>query len=95
MSWVDRGNYPLVSFDCPDGASREWFPALAAFAVESTGERLYGWDAWTKQGETGWASVRSLKRLLGEVGPETPISVGPHRFAALELYGELAMALTF
>ena len=93
MSWVDRGNYPLVSFDCPDGASREWFPALAAFAVESTGERLYGWDAWTKQGDPGWASVRSLKRLLGEVGPETPISVGPHRFAALELYGELAMAL--
>lgn len=93
VSWVDRGNYPLVCFDCPDGASREWFPALAAFAVESTGERVYGWDAWTKQAEPGWAAVRSLKRLLSEVGPETPISVGPHRFAAMELYRELALAL--
>jgi molecular chaperone DnaK len=93
VSWVDRGNYPLVSFDCPDGASRDWFPALASFHVESTGERAYGWDAWTKQAEPGWAVVRSLKRLLGEVGPETPISVGPHRFPALDLYRELATAL--
>jgi len=93
VSWVDRGNYPLVSFDCPDGASRDWFPALAAFDVESTGARAYGWDAWTKQAEPGWAAVRSLKRLLSEVGPETPISVGPHRFPALDLYRELAVAL--
>jgi molecular chaperone DnaK (HSP70) len=93
VSWVDRGNYPLVSFDCPDGASRDWYPALAAFHVECTGERAYGWDAWTKQAEPGWAAVRSLKRLLGEVGPETPISVGPHRFPALELYRELAASL--
>lgn len=93
MSWVDRGNYPLVSFDCPDGASRDWFPALAAFHVECTGDRAYGWEAWTKQAEPGWAAVRSLKRLLGEVGPETPISVGPHRFPALDLYRELAASL--
>lgn len=93
VSWVDRGNYPLVSFDCPDGASRDWYPALAAFHVECTGDRAYGWEAWTRQAEPGWASVRSLKRLLGEVGPETPISVGPHRFPALELYRELAASL--
>jgi molecular chaperone DnaK len=93
VSWVDRGNYPLVSFECPDGASRDWFPALAAFHVESTGERAYGWNAWTKQAQPGWASVRSLKRLISEVGPETPISVGPHRFPALDLYRELASAL--
>lgn len=93
VSWVDRGNYPLVSFDCPDGASREWFPALAAFHVECTGDRVYGWDAWTKQAEPGWASVRSLKRLLSSIGADTPVSVGPHRFPALELYRELASAL--
>ncbi len=93
VACVDRGNYPLVSFDCPDGASRDWFPALAAFPVESTGERAYGWDAWARQTEASWASVRSLKRLLSEVGPETPIRVGPHRFPALNLYSELAMAL--
>ncbi|MCX6611391.1 MAG: Hsp70 family protein [Acidobacteria bacterium] len=93
VSWVDRGNYPLVSFDSPHGASRDWFPALAAFHVECTGERVYGWDAWTKQAEPGWASVRSLKRLLSELGPATPISVGPHRFPALDLYRELALSL--
>jgi molecular chaperone DnaK (HSP70) len=93
VSWVDRGNYPLVAFDCPDGASRDWFPALAAFSVESPAERAYGWEAWQRQTEPGWAAVRSLKRLLSEVGPETPVRVGPHRFPALELYGELASAL--
>jgi molecular chaperone DnaK len=90
---VDRGNYPLVSFDCPDGSSRDWFPALAAFSVDSASERAYGWDAWAKQAEPGWATVRSLKRLLGETGPETPIRIGPHLFPALALYRELATAL--
>jgi molecular chaperone DnaK (HSP70) len=93
VSWVDRGNYPLVSFECPDAASRDWFPALAAFHVERPAERAFGWEAWAKQSELGWASVRSLKRLLGEVGPLTPISVGPHRFPAMDLYVELAAAL--
>ncbi len=93
VAWVDRGNYPLVSFDCGDGSSHDWFPALAAFAVESDGRRAYGWEAWTRQTEPGWASVRSLKRLLGEVGPQTPVSVGPHRFAAMELFQDLARAL--
>jgi molecular chaperone DnaK len=90
---VDRGNYPLVSFDCPDGSSRDWFPALAAFSVESSSRRAFGWAAWGKQSEPGWVAVRSLKRLLGEVGPETPIRVGPHLFPSLTLYQELAAAL--
>lgn len=93
VSWVDRGNYPLVSFECPDGASRDWFPALAAFHVEHPDQRSYGWDAWARQAEPGWATVRSLKRLLGDVGPDTPIGVGPHRFPALSLFRELASSL--
>jgi molecular chaperone DnaK (HSP70) len=91
-SWVDRGNYPLVSFECPDAASREWFPALAAFHVEHPDQRAFGWEAWARQGEPGWTSVRSLKRLLGAVGPLTPVSVGPHRIPAMELFVELASA---
>jgi molecular chaperone DnaK (HSP70) len=93
VAWVDRGNYPLVSFDCPDGASRDYFPALAAFAVSGGQERAYGWDAWSKQAEPGWGTVRSLKRLLSEVGPETPIRVGPYDFPALDLFRELASSL--
>lgn len=23
---ADRGNYPVISFECPDGAAREWAP---------------------------------------------------------------------
>jgi molecular chaperone DnaK (HSP70) len=93
VSWVDRGNYPLVSFECPDGADRDWFPALAAFHVGGGNDRVYGWEAWGKQAEPGWGTVRSLKRLLSEVGPETPIRVGPYQFPALELFRELAVAL--
>ena len=25
---VDRGNYPVVAFEAPDGSSWEWFPLL-------------------------------------------------------------------
>ncbi|WP_155121615.1 Hsp70 family protein [Bryobacter aggregatus] len=93
VSWVDRGNYPLASFDCADGASRDWFPALAAFAEDGSGARAYGWDAWMRQAETGWIFVRSLKRLLSDSGPNTAIRVGAQRFPALEIYRELASAL--
>ncbi len=93
VSVADRGNYPLVSFECPDGASREWFPALAAFGDNAETQCAFGWDAWSKQAEPGWTTIRSLKRLLSEVGPDTPIGVGQHRFPAVALYRGLATAL--
>jgi molecular chaperone DnaK (HSP70) len=30
---ADRGNYPLVGFESPDGQAREWFPPLVAIAA--------------------------------------------------------------
>ena len=27
---VDRGNFPLVNFETPDGQLRDWFPPVAA-----------------------------------------------------------------
>lgn len=93
VSIADRGNYPLVAFECPDGASRDWFPALASFGDDPTIQSAFGWEAWSRQAEPGWTTIRSLKRLLNEVGPDTPISVGPHRFAAVALYRGLAAAL--
>ncbi|GAB4356963.1 MAG: Hsp70 family protein [Bryobacter sp.] len=89
---VDRGNYPLVSFECPDSASRDWFPALASFHVERPENRVFGWEAWARQSEHGWTSIRSLKRLLSAVGPLTPISVGPHQVVAMDLFVQLATA---
>ncbi len=89
---VDRGNYPVVSFECPDGASREWIPPL--IAVEgAAGRLLCGWDAWAALGRTDTTVVRSVKRVLPEAGPATPISVGQHDVAALDLVAALARYL--
>lgn len=90
---ADRGNFPLIAFECPDGASRDWFPALAAFGDDPAAQSAFGWDAWARQTEPGWTAIRSLKRLLSDIGPGTPISVGPHRFEAIDLYSGLAAAL--
>jgi molecular chaperone DnaK (HSP70) len=70
---ADRGNYPLVSFEATDGTSADWFPSLVAIRGE---ERLYGWDAYDKQGDESWTVIRSLKRLLEDAGPQTLLDLG-------------------
>ena len=62
---ADRGNYPLVTFEAPDGRAREWFPPVLAVSRE---KRVYGWEALEQQGKTGWTIVRSLKRWLKTAG---------------------------
>ena len=89
VSAVDRGNYPVVSFDCPDGASREWIPPL--IAVNGRTEALLcGWDAWAALGQPDTTVVRSVKRVLHQAGPATPITVGPLLIPALDLTAALA-----
>ncbi len=68
----DRGNYPLVNFETPDGQARDWFPSVAAI---SRHRRLYGWDALERHGQPGWTLLRSLKRDLKTAGPSTEIEV--------------------
>jgi molecular chaperone DnaK (HSP70) len=87
---VDRGNYPLVSFEAPDGNSYDWFPPLLAVRG---GERLYGWEAWTKQGHVGWEIVRSLKRCLKDAGPETRIEIAGQPFELRQLLREMMTCL--
>ena len=87
---VDRGNYPLVSFETRDGHVRDWFPPLVAVRGE---ERAYGWDAWALQGQTGWTISRSLKRLLRDAGPETRFEIGGRTFEIRQLMRELMEAL--
>ena len=77
---VDRGNYPVVTFEDRDGTSWEWFPPLIAVRGE---ERLYGWDAWRVQAEPGYTIVRSIKRILEDAGPGTLVSLGD---ASLSVY---------
>ena len=87
---VDRGNYPLINFETPDGNSREWFPPLIAARGD---RRLYGWDAWLRQGQPGWTVIRSLKRCLKDAGPETRIEIGGQAFGVGQLLQEMMAAL--
>ena len=70
---ADRGNYPLVNFEAPDGRVRDWFPSLLAVSGD---KRVYGWEALEQQGKPGWTVVRSLKRSLRDAGASRGIEIG-------------------
>jgi molecular chaperone DnaK (HSP70) len=90
VAFVDRGNYPVVVFETPDGSACEWFPPLVA--VEG-GARRYGWEAWAAQEEPGWTVVRSLKRAMEVAGPDTLIQIADEKIPMQLLLCELALAL--
>src|ERR1044071_5405082 len=90
VATVDRGNYPVVSFEAPDGSAHEWFPSLIAVRGD---ERFYGWEAWERQKEPDWTIVRSIKRLLEESGPRTRIQIGDQTIPLLQLLIEMARAI--
>jgi molecular chaperone DnaK (HSP70) len=87
---ADRGNYPLVSFDAPDGTSADWFPSLVAIRGH---ERSYGWDAYDKQGDESWTVIRSIKRLLEDAGPQTLLDLGDQQLRLTGLLDGLTGAL--
>ncbi len=87
---VDRGNYPVVSFESPDGGMFDWFPPLLACCGEW---RLYGWDAWGRQGEPHWTIVRSIKRVLEGAGPNTIIDIAGQSVPLGRLLREMADTL--
>ena len=87
---VDRGNYPVVSFERADGVWWDWYPPLVAVS----GDQIrYGWRAWEAQAEPGWTIVRSLKRFLEDAGPLTEVEIGSRRFLMLDLLTGLMTAL--
>jgi len=87
---ADRGNYPLVSFDAPDGTSADWFPSLVAIRGH---ERSYWWDAYDKQGDESWTVIRSIKRLLEDAGPQTLLDLGDQQLRLTGLLDGLTGAL--
>lgn len=91
---VDRGNYPLVYFETPDGQMRDWFPPITAVKGE---KRLYGWEAVAVQEEEGWIILRSLKRSLRTAGPHSELQVGeqsvPFRLLMTEMWHALRTQL--
>ncbi len=87
---ADRGNYPLVSFETPDGQARDWFPSVVAVSNE---RRVYGWEALEFHGKPGWTLVRSMKRGLKTAGPHTEIEVDGQRFNLFLIITEMLSAL--
>ncbi|MGO8737063.1 MAG: hypothetical protein ACLQVM_30230, partial [Terriglobia bacterium] len=80
VAFADRGNYPVVSFDAPDGAARDWFPPLVAVKDQ---RRVYGWEAWATQEEPGSRAVVTPKAprtssasTVTECAPNPPTCLG-------------------
>jgi molecular chaperone DnaK (HSP70) len=90
VAGADRGNYPLVNFEAPDGRIRDWFPPLLAVSRE---RRAYGWDALEHQGKPGWTIVRSLKRWLKEAGPCSEFEIAGQRLNLFLVLTEMMRAL--
>jgi len=69
---VDRGNYPIVSFEHTDAIS-------SIVSIDPEGELHFG------RGEPGWTVLRSFKRLLNEGHPEAEVRVGNRSFTLADL----------
>ncbi len=86
----DRGNFPLVNFETPDGQTRDWFPPVVAIRGTT---HLYGWDALAVQDEEGWTLLRSLKRCLRTAGPYTEFEIDGQTVSLRALLAEMMSAL--
>ena len=87
---VDRGNFPLVNFETPDGELRDWFPPIVAIRGE---DRLYGWAAIATEEDPSWTVLRSLKRWLHSANPHTTVDSAGQRLPLRQLMAEMLSAL--
>ncbi len=87
VAFVDRGNFPVVSFEGGD-----FVPSLVA-VKDATGETLFGWDAAAVRHASGWTLLPSVKRLLGDAGPATEVEVAGRRFLVADLLAGFFSAL--
>ncbi|HEX4068265.1 MAG TPA: Hsp70 family protein [Acidobacteriaceae bacterium] len=91
---ADRGNFPLVHFETPDGQTCDWFPPIAAVRGNT---RLYGWQAVPALEDDSFTVLRSLKRSLRLAGPNTELRAGgrslPLRLLLTEMMTALRMQL--
>lgn len=90
VALADRGNFPLVSFETPDGQVRDWFPPVAAV---SDSARRYGWEAIAAQEDESWTVLRSLKRYLRSASPHTEVRVAGQVLPLRLLMAEMMAAL--
>ena len=78
VALVDRGNYPVVSFDGVDA-----WPSLVA--ANTAGELRFGVDAAAVRHQPGWSVLRSIKRLLNEAGPQTEVNLAGRDYLLTDL----------
>jgi molecular chaperone DnaK len=78
VALVDRGNYPVVSFDGVDA-----WPSL--IAANAAGELRFGVDAAAVRHDPQWSVLRSIKRLLNDAGPQTEVTLAGRCFRLAEL----------
>ncbi len=90
MAAVDRGNYPIISFDTPSGDRYGWYPALISCRGDN---RQYGWEAWQSQEVAGTEVIRSIKRYLQDAGPLTEVVGGDRTHPMIDLLTGLCQAL--
>src|SRR6201991_5286802 len=76
---VDRGNYPVVSFDGVDA-----WPSI--IAGNEGGELRYGPDAAAVRHHPDWSVLRSFKRLLNDAGPTTTVDLAGRRYLLADLF---------
>lgn len=87
---VDRGNYPILSFEDTEGAVFDWFPSLLAVNKD---QRVYGWQAWERQRYPNWTIVRSIKRVLENAGPNTILQIADQSVPLMQVLQEMASSL--
>lgn len=90
VALADRGNYPIHSFESPEGGQYDWFPSLVAVNGD---ERRYGWEAWARQPDPEWTIVRSIKRVLDDAGPHTVVQIGGRNVPLMRVLAEMAEAI--
>lgn len=90
---VDRGNYPVVSFQTPGGDTHEWYPSLVTVPKGRDGERLFGFEAAAAQNEPGSTVIRSFKRELAALSPDSLVVADGKETTALELLTEFLAQL--
>jgi molecular chaperone DnaK len=69
---VDRGNYPVVSFE-------HGYAIPSIVSMDQAGALHFG------SAEPGWHVLRSIKRLLDGARPGTEVRIGPQSFTITEL----------
>jgi len=79
---VEKGNYPLVTFETEGGEVHDWYPSLMAAQGPDI---VFGWEAWAKQTDEDWHKFRSIKRLLAQANVNSIVELGGREIPLLEL----------